>query len=480
MVDTITNSLRDEFWIAVTNSDAARVKELLGHPQVAVLVDSICPESVSMGNMFPIHLACTLGDERVCQVLLEHGACPSRLSVGGYNALHHAAASGYGECASVLLDGSNTETQVQLLSALTTDHSFYLAGTAIYMPGGQTAAHVAATNGNTDFFDAVESALAEGSWKDTWDALLATPDFDHCTVTECALLHRHERLAARLGGGCPGEGAVALEDRQRAIHRERQARFAQGRARRREEERERRAIRERFRPKGPVFQECEEGLLRALCPTLWEPILEARRLFEDRASPAVTGRVRDLALSFSPAAPGNGILLVPQIFAVDRLEEIVLALEDYERSGLPITRPNDKVPLGMVLEDNPGFEGLLGFLEHRVFVPLAWVLYTSLAPGIAQSLAFNPTHRKTFVKQYFPGRDTKPTTHFDPSVLTFSLCLGRSFEGSAVYFHDMHNNREDSCPYRPAHPKPCTDCRYVHHHQPGQLLIHRGKHVHGV
>merc|ERR1711974_35866 len=88
---------------------------------------------------------------------------------------------------------------------------------------------------------------------------------------------------------------------------------------------------------------------------------------------------------------------------------------------------------------------------------------------------------ETFVKHYFHGKDTKPSTHYDPSALTFSICLGKKFTGSEVYFHDLHVE-DDACPsvVRKPHPDPCSDCRFVLSQQVGQAVFHVGHHIHGV
>uniref|UniRef100_A0A7S4KHU5 Fe2OG dioxygenase domain-containing protein n=1 Tax=Paramoeba aestuarina TaxID=180227 RepID=A0A7S4KHU5_9EUKA len=207
-----------------------------------------------------------------------------------------------------------------------------------------------------------------------------------------------------------------------------------------------------------------------------------------------------------------GLFLFPLFFQPTTASRFVAELVNYESFSLPFVRPNSKIPYGMVLNSCYVFNDLLHFLQHEITLPLSWFFFSpssplhsalpSLSPppkfwvpekekgegcaGGAGGVSSLPS-QYTFVKHYVFGKDTDPSTHFDPSVVTLNVCLGKEgFEGSKIYFHGLEGEREEgkssppSCPQRVPHPEECPDCVATITHKPGQLVLHRGKHVHGV
>ena len=131
------------------------------------------------------------------------------------------------------------------------------------------------------------------------------------------------------------------------------------------------------------------------------------------------------ALLRPAGAPGVWrIPLFTDRFCTMLLEE----LAHYERSGLPLRRPNGMNRYGAIL-DELGFSASLDHLCRRYLRPLGQLLYPWLiAAGDADE-------HYGFVVKYKSGHDVSLAEHADASVLTLNANLGiRGFRGGALTF----------------------------------------------
>jgi hypothetical protein len=147
-------------------------------------------------------------------------------------------------------------------------------------------------------------------------------------------------------------------------------------------------------------------------------------------------------------------IFTPQ-FCRDLLEEV----ENFEHSGLPISRPNSMNNYGVIL-DEIGFEEFLQRLMLDWLAPFARLLY----PRHGASL----DDHHGFIVQYKISEDTELGFHYDESEVTLNVCLGKTFEGGSLYFAGL---LED----------PSTHGEHFEfQHTPGRGILHIGKHRHGA
>jgi len=115
---------------------------------------------------------------------------------------------------------------------------------------------------------------------------------------------------------------------------------------------------------------------------------------------------------------------------------------------------------GLLLENI----GLSSFIEHLLESYLAHIA------AFVYSHTLPLRSHQSFVVKYEPGHQAIMSTHIDESDITFNVCLGEEFTGSALYFVDKRR----------------VENRYVDEetfsvqHKPGRLVVHLGNAHHGV
>lgn len=149
------------------------------------------------------------------------------------------------------------------------------------------------------------------------------------------------------------------------------------------------------------------------------------------------------------------------VFTPGFMTQFVEELEHFERSGLPVSRPNSMNNYGMILHDL-GFSPLMDVLVTRYLAPLARVLY----PQDAAAQLLDSHH--SFTVEYRLGQDVDLGFHYDDSDVTLNVCLGKEFTGGELYFKGLYHHPE-------THRESLTLA-----HTPGRGYIHLGQHRHGA
>jgi len=148
-----------------------------------------------------------------------------------------------------------------------------------------------------------------------------------------------------------------------------------------------------------------------------------------------------------------------QIFTLEFCRQLIEETEQFENSGLPVTRPNTMNNYGAVLDDF-GFEEFFDELTDYIS-PFSAILYPDYG---GDSL----DHHHAFIVQYKLKEDVSLDFHYDESEVTLNLCLGRQFTGGSLYFQGLllkHETQNES---------------FELFHQPGKAVLHVGKHRHGA
>jgi hypothetical protein len=155
---------------------------------------------------------------------------------------------------------------------------------------------------------------------------------------------------------------------------------------------------------------------------------------------------------------------VPNVYSFPVLTEeycdlLLQELEHFDKSKMPIGRPNSMNNYGILLSEL-GFDG--GFLDHLredYLTPLASLLYPEwVGPSGLDS------HRAFTVSYQLEG-DTQLSYHFDNAEVTLNVCLGTSFTGGELSFGPMAGE-----------PGSLWKQRYTHRR--GRCLLHRGRQRH--
>ncbi|MCL7049843.1 hypothetical protein MKW94_005710 [Papaver nudicaule] len=130
-----------------------------------------------------------------------------------------------------------------------------------------------------------------------------------------------------------------------------------------------------------------------------------------------------------------------------------------------IMRPNTMNKFGAVLDDF-GLETMLDKLMDDFVRPISKVFYPEVGGATLDS-------HHGFVVEYGKDRDNELGFHVDDSEVTLNVCLGKQFSGGELFFRgircDKHVNTESQ-------PEESLD----YTHEPGQAVLHRGRHRHGA
>ena len=148
------------------------------------------------------------------------------------------------------------------------------------------------------------------------------------------------------------------------------------------------------------------------------------------------------------------------------LQEELQHFEEWslEHSKLP-EPPNSMHQYGIELA-HLQFEDCCRELMEKVLSPLVRDLY----PGVGSD-KLDRIH--AFTAQYGKGGDSDLGFHVDASDVTCNLCLGDTWVGGELYFQGIRCALHRQEPHH-------EDEYFVYDHTPGTLLIHMGKHRHGV
>uniref|UniRef100_A0A7S4FD79 Fe2OG dioxygenase domain-containing protein n=1 Tax=Chrysotila carterae TaxID=13221 RepID=A0A7S4FD79_CHRCT len=134
-------------------------------------------------------------------------------------------------------------------------------------------------------------------------------------------------------------------------------------------------------------------------------------------------------------------------------------LDNYERSGLPVTRPNSMNNYGLIL-NQIGMKPMLDEMQRKCLLPLSKMLFP------AEGSAFDSHH--SFMVKYRQDEDLGLDMHHDDSDVTLNVCLGKEFEGATLSFCGYFGQDDHR--------------KHVHtySHRVGRAVMHLGTHRHGA
>jgi len=148
-----------------------------------------------------------------------------------------------------------------------------------------------------------------------------------------------------------------------------------------------------------------------------------------------------------------------EIFNLEFCRQLIEETENFENSGLPVTRPNSMNNYGAILDDF-GFEAFFSTLTEYIS-PFASILFPEYGGD-----SLDDHH--AFIVQYKLKEDVDLDFHYDESEVTLNLCLGKQFTGGSLYFKGLLLKPETHS----------EDFEFLH--VPGKAILHIGKHRHGA
>jgi len=210
-------------------------------------------------------------------------------------------------------------------------------------------------------------------------------------------------------------------------------------------------------------QEAMERVRRKLVKDLYIPVHPyLTTLTEDMLLPsflkAIKSESTENILNLFHQETSTGIYsfsMFTQKFCSELIEEV----ENFEKSGLPVARPNSMNNYGVILEE-------IGFKQF--FQQLLKEYVNKFAPLLYGQLGSNLDDHHTFIVQYKIGEDLDLDFHYDDSEVTLNICLGQNFIGGELYFRGL---LEDEL----SHSE-----NFEFQHQPGKGIVHVGRHRHGA
>ncbi|KAJ1619949.1 hypothetical protein T492DRAFT_602910 [Pavlovales sp. CCMP2436] len=170
----------------------------------------------------------------------------------------------------------------------------------------------------------------------------------------------------------------------------------------------------------------------------------------------------------------DAVLLVYEmpVLAPKYCEALCAELADFERSGLPSSRPNSMNRHGLLLSEL-GFSPMLDALLGEYVAPLAAMLFPEAGGGSLDTY-------RAFTVKYTPDDDPSLALHFDNAEVTLNVCIGErrqagsavveakaepGFEGGELLFGGLNSGG-------PQTPTLALE------HSVGRAVLHLGKHMH--
>jgi len=149
------------------------------------------------------------------------------------------------------------------------------------------------------------------------------------------------------------------------------------------------------------------------------------------------------------------------IFSEKLCSAITTEMLNYQKSGLPVQRPNSMNNYGLILNDI-GLEPSLKWLQENYL----WQVARALFRHSSITSKFDSHH--SFIVHYEPGKDLGLDMHTDDSDITFNVCLGKEFQGAALNFCGIVG--------QPDH----RQFKTAYHHIKGNCIVHLGAQRHGA
>jgi len=149
------------------------------------------------------------------------------------------------------------------------------------------------------------------------------------------------------------------------------------------------------------------------------------------------------------------------IFSEKLCSAIMAEMDNYQKCGLPVQRPNSMNNYGLII-NQIGLEPSLKWLQENYL----WQVARALFSNSAITSKFDSHH--SFIVHYEPGKDLGLDMHTDDSDITFNVCLGKDFQGAALNFCGLLG-QSDHRQYKTAY-----------HHIKGSCIVHLGTQRHGA
>jgi len=149
------------------------------------------------------------------------------------------------------------------------------------------------------------------------------------------------------------------------------------------------------------------------------------------------------------------------IFSTTLCAAIIEEMENFTRSGLPVSRPNSMNNYGLII-NNMGLEPSMKWLQETYLWPIARIIFSNTAI----TSRFDSHH--SFIVHYQPGKDLGLDMHMDDSDITFNICLGKEFEGAALNFCGVIGQSDH------------RQFKTEFHHVKGSMVVHLGRQRHGA
>jgi len=121
------------------------------------------------------------------------------------------------------------------------------------------------------------------------------------------------------------------------------------------------------------------------------------------------------------------------LFSTRFCDLLIEETKNYEKSGMPKSRPNSMNNYGLILNDM-GLEGLLDNLMEGYLRPLAGLLYSDRGGGTID-------HHHSFIVEYQLDHDLSLDMHTDDSDVTLNVCLTKGLPNIVVICLNIRINK---------------------------------------
>eukprot|EP00026_Physarum_polycephalum_P008552 Phypoly_transcript_08640.p1 GENE.Phypoly_transcript_08640~~Phypoly_transcript_08640.p1 ORF type:complete len:470 (+),score=70.41 Phypoly_transcript_08640:86-1411(+) len=365
-----------------------------------------------------LHVAALRENVEIVELLLSKGATIDVRDSGDHTPLHFAANEGSIDIVKLLVEKGAS------LSAVNKDVRLDLKGIPLFVTGGKTPLHFAAEQG---YDDCVEYLLQKGADRNL-------KDNDGYTPVDLAYINSREISVKFLDPS----GTHVLENPDLT----KEQRFALD-----YKKRAQRIIAEK--PKPPQAHSSYTPLHPDLF-TLDE------RFFDTEFIEAIrSGDEKKLKAILEEVTPRVYIF---KMFNSEFCTKMIEEIKNFEKSGMPITRPNSMNRYGAVL-DEIGFGAMMDNLMNKYISPFARFLFADVGGD-------NLNERHAFVVQYKIGEDLNLKEHTDRSAVTLNVCLGKDFTGGNLLFKGIKGTPSEHVE------------NFEYAHVVGKGLLHLGKHIH--
>jgi ankyrin repeat protein len=465
----IVDELKFNLFEAAEKNNIEDLTELLNDPNNSKIAIELILNEKDRRGYYIFHIVAVMGREEIAALLFNHiktypplvsnnveEQLPTRIASlvdsDNFTPIHYICAEGHEELLQMFIRECNHYDICKALQLKSADTTSYVARSIpLYVSGGKTPIHFAAERNSEECFKIVMGLVAELEEEEKMIQYLFTADLDGNTPLDLALLSNASEEFAQILFDIQKKAGITASTTQDCD----KARLLTGEERSQKLANDHKVRAHRITQAKQVDAKVERQKVieqyKHLHEDLFEPRFNDKFILPSFKQALITSSLSEVVTETSPG------VYTFEIFTEEFCQKLVEEMQHFERSGLPIKRPNSMNNYGLIL-NAIGLEDMCSDIMKEYIEPLSEQLFA----------ISNFKSHHSFIVKYKIGEDLDLDTHIDSSDITMNVCLGKEFTGGSVFFKGVKGSETAFKEYHEWHPTK------------GKAILHLGRHIHGA